>query len=108
MVIQIVQKLSLTTGALVPSGIAKFLINYFLNSWRGGGTREVKTVSLLSVNGATVNAMLETLGEVKLRIRFCKIKIIFTGKADVLKSLSLPIILENFFKIISFLCSQDY
>ena len=44
MVIQIVQKLSLTTGALVPSGIAKFLINYFLNSWRGGGTREVKTV----------------------------------------------------------------
>ena len=58
-----------------------------------------ETSCLMSANGATPDAVMTTIGETDVRLRFSRINIIFSDRAVVLKNLSLPIILGmNFLK----------
>ena len=90
-------KLLIDTGALVPSGIA--ISEDFFCNFLKGERRLLRPSHLMSANGATANATMMTLGEVDIKLVFSKINITFTGRAVVLKNLSLPIILGiNFLK----------
>ena len=78
------------TGALVPSGISEQLFCEHL----GGNLDKVSLTSLLSVNGATAKRTMQSIGEVKIRIRFTNMNLIFSGSA-----VSFPLIFGvNFLK----------
>ena len=65
----------------------------------GGNLDKVSLSSLLSANGATAKRTMQSIGEVKIRIRFTNMNLIFSGSAVILKNLSLPLILGvNFLK----------
>ena len=82
-------------GALVPSGISEQLFCEHL----GGNLDKVSLSSLLSANGATAKRTMQSIGEVKIRIRFTNMNLIFSGSAVILKNVSFPLIFGvNFLK----------
>ena len=88
-------KILIDTGALIPSGVA--ISEYFFMNNLRGNIEDLIPSELDSANGASSNSTMETVGQLKVRIRFNNLSTIFSGSA-VLKNLSLPVIIGiNFF-----------
>ena len=90
-------KILIDTGALLDDGIA-ISENFFKHSLNGN-IDKLQTSQLRAANGASPNSVMTTIGETDVRVRFSRMNLIFSGRAIVLKNLSLPIILGmNFLK----------
>ena len=85
------KKLLIDTGALIASGVT-ISEQLFINRL-GGNIEKLLPLSLNSANGASSNSMMETVGQLEVRIRFNNLSAIFTGSAVVLRNLSLPVII---------------
>ena len=85
------------TGTLLENGIA--ISEDFFTHSLNGNIDKLQTSQLRAANGATPNSVMTTIGETDVRVRFSRMNLIFSGRAIVLKNLSLPIILGmNFLK----------
>ena len=85
------------TGAIIEHGCA-ISENFFVHGLNGD-IDKLQTSQLKTANGASSDAVMTTLGETNVSVRFSRMNLIFSGRAIVLKNLSLPIILGmNFLK----------
>ena len=74
------------TGALIPTGVT--ISEYcFVNNLQGK-VGDLVPLDLNSANGTSSNSMMETVGQLEVKIRFKHMSTIFSGSAVVLKNLS--------------------
>jgi len=74
-------KILIDTGALIPSGVA--ISEYFFMNNLRGNIEDLIPSELDSANGASSNSTMETVGQLRVRIRFNNLSTIFSGSAEI-------------------------